>query len=60
MLSCILYPFSDDSKIGQKMMEKMGWSKGRGLGREEQGMKEHLSVKFKDDNKGNNGWFNLQ
>uniref|UniRef100_A0A0P4W199 G-patch domain-containing protein n=1 Tax=Scylla olivacea TaxID=85551 RepID=A0A0P4W199_SCYOL len=43
---------NDDSKFGQKLMEKMGWSKGRGLGREEQGMKEHLSVKFKDDNKG--------
>lgn len=34
-------------------MEKMGWSKGSGLGREEQGIKEHLTVKFKDDNKGN-------
>lgn len=33
-------------------MEKMGWSKGSGLGREEQGMKDPLSVKFKDDNKG--------
>lgn len=34
-------------------MEKMGWSKGSGLGREEQGIKEHLTVKFKDDSKGN-------
>lgn len=47
--------FPDDNKYGQKLMEKMGWSKGSGLGRDEQGIKEHLTVKFKDDNKGN-GW----
>lgn len=43
---------NDDNKFGQKLMEKMGWSKGSGLGREQQGIKEHLTVKFKDDNKG--------
>lgn len=43
---------NDDTKFGQKLMEKMGWTKGSGLGREQQGMKEHLAVSFKDDNKG--------
>ncbi|XP_045137576.1 PIN2/TERF1-interacting telomerase inhibitor 1-like [Portunus trituberculatus] len=43
---------NDDSKFGQKLMEKMGWSKGHGLGREQQGMKDPLSVKLKDDSKG--------
>ncbi|MPC88618.1 PIN2/TERF1-interacting telomerase inhibitor 1 [Portunus trituberculatus] len=50
----------DDSKFGQKLMEKMGWSKGHGLGREQQGMKDPLSVKLKDDSKGNNEWISLQ
>nr|XP_045603252.1 ankyrin repeat domain-containing protein 12-like [Procambarus clarkii] len=43
---------NDDQKFGQKLMEKMGWSKGKGLGREEQGHTEHISVRCKDDNKG--------
>ena len=29
-------------------MEKMGWSKGKGLGAKEQGDVDHISVKFKD------------
>ena len=29
-------------------MEKMGWSKGKGLGAREQGEVDHISVKFKD------------
>ena len=29
-------------------MEKMGWSKGKGLGAHEQGEVDHISVKFKD------------
>ncbi|XP_077315388.1 PIN2/TERF1-interacting telomerase inhibitor 1-like [Lithobates pipiens] len=28
---------NDDSKLRQKMLEKMGWSKGKGLGAQEQG-----------------------
>ncbi|KAK3889864.1 hypothetical protein Pcinc_006158 [Petrolisthes cinctipes] len=43
---------NDDNKIGQKLMEKMGWSKGRGLGRELQGDRDHVCVKFKNDSKG--------
>ena len=33
-------------------MEKMGWSKGKGLGRNEQGELEHIKVSHKDNNKG--------
>ena len=28
---------NDESKFGQKLMEKMGWSKGKGLGANEDG-----------------------
>ncbi|NXD57592.1 PINX1 inhibitor, partial [Corvus moneduloides] len=40
---------NDDSKFGQKMLEKMGWSKGKGLGAQEQGNPEHIRVKVKND-----------
>jgi hypothetical protein len=33
-------------------MEKMGWSHGKGLGRDEQGEKEHIKVNYKNDSKG--------
>lgn len=33
-------------------MEKMGWEKGKGLGAKEDGMTEHIKVRFKSDNKG--------
>lgn len=45
--------WSDDSnKFGQKMLEKFGWTSGKGLGANEQGMVEHVRVKFKDDSGG--------
>ena len=44
--------FSDDSKIGQKMIEKMGWEKGKGLGAKEQGNVDIIRVNYKDDSKG--------
>ncbi|XP_061668298.1 PIN2/TERF1-interacting telomerase inhibitor 1 isoform X1 [Syngnathoides biaculeatus] len=40
---------NDDSKFGQKMLERMGWSKGKGLGRSEQGATEHVKVKVKNN-----------
>ncbi|KAI3364346.1 hypothetical protein L3Q82_011147 [Scortum barcoo] len=43
---------NDDSKFGQKMLERMGWSKGKGLGRSEQGSTEHIKVKVKNNNCG--------
>ncbi|XP_034383711.1 PIN2/TERF1-interacting telomerase inhibitor 1 [Cyclopterus lumpus] len=42
----------DDSKFGQKMMERMGWSKGKGLGRTEQGSTDNIKVKVKNDHYG--------
>uniref|UniRef100_A0A667X204 G-patch domain-containing protein n=1 Tax=Myripristis murdjan TaxID=586833 RepID=A0A667X204_9TELE len=43
---------NDDSKFGQKMLERMGWSKGKGLGKGEQGSTEHIKVKVKNNNLG--------
>ncbi|CAH6828179.1 Pinx1 [Phodopus roborovskii] len=43
---------NDDSKFGQRMLEKMGWSKGKGLGAQEQGATEHIKVKVKNNNLG--------
>ena len=42
----------DETKIGQKLLEKMGWSKGKGLGREEQGDLEPVRLKYKNDAEG--------
>ena len=33
-------------------MKKMGWEEGKGLGANEDGMTEHIKVRFKDDTKG--------
>lgn len=33
-------------------MEKMGWTKGKGLGANEDGMTEHVKVSLKSDKKG--------
>ncbi|XP_065334887.1 PIN2/TERF1-interacting telomerase inhibitor 1 [Cloeon dipterum] len=43
---------ADTDNVGKKLMERMGWSKGKGLGREEQGTTEHIRVTYKNDNKG--------
>ena len=42
----------DETKFGQKLMEKMGWEQGKGLGAKETGITENLKVKFKGDSKG--------
>ncbi|NXH10391.1 PINX1 inhibitor, partial [Bucco capensis] len=42
----------DESKFGQKMLEKMGWSKGKGLGAQEQGNPEHIKVQVKNNTLG--------
>ncbi|KAG2496546.1 hypothetical protein HYH03_005369 [Edaphochlamys debaryana] len=38
--------------LGQKLLEKMGWSKGQGLGKEKAGIKAAIEVKKKDDSIG--------
>ncbi|XP_069584485.1 PIN2/TERF1-interacting telomerase inhibitor 1 [Ranitomeya imitator] len=43
---------NDESKFGQKMLEKMGWSKGKGLGAQEQGSTEHVKVQVKNNTLG--------
>jgi len=43
---------NDQSKFGQKLMEKMGWEKGRGLGANQDGMVDHITLKHKDNTKG--------
>ncbi len=45
--------YKDESKFGKKLMEKMGWEKGKGLGAKENGITENIKVKFKSDNQGN-------
>lgn len=42
----------DETKYGQKMLEKMGWKKGKGLGANEDGITNHLKVSQKNDKKG--------
>ncbi|KAF9436811.1 PIN2/TERF1-interacting telomerase inhibitor 1 [Entomortierella beljakovae] len=40
---------NDTNKFGFKMMEKMGWSQGKGLGANEDGVQEHVKVRLKED-----------
>ncbi|CAF1192920.1 unnamed protein product [Adineta steineri] len=42
----------DDNKFGKKMLEKMGWTSGVGLGKNENGRTEHIDMKFKSNMKG--------
>ncbi|XP_050591695.1 putative histone-lysine N-methyltransferase 1 isoform X1 [Bombus affinis] len=42
----------DSNKFGQKMLEKMGWTSGKGLGANEQGITEHVRVSIKNDTTG--------
>jgi len=43
---------NDDNKFGQKLMEKFGWARGRGLGAKEDGETENIKVKVKNDKHG--------
>ncbi|KAJ2802586.1 hypothetical protein H4R20_003224 [Coemansia guatemalensis] len=42
----------DKNRFGFKMLEKMGWSEGKGLGAKEDGLKEHVKIKLKTNNHG--------
>jgi len=43
---------NDENKFGQKLMEKFGWAKGKGLGAQEDGETENIKVKVKNDKHG--------
>ena len=42
----------DESKFGQKLLEKMGWKDGDGLGAQKQGMKDPITLKTTLDKRG--------
>ena len=44
--------FADKSKYGYRMLQRMGWEEGKGLGSKEEGTREHIKVKVKRDNQG--------
>lgn len=44
-----MWLLTDASKFGQKMLEKMGWKPGCGLGAKEQGITEQIKVAYKND-----------
>lgn len=43
---------NDKSKFGLKMLKKMGWTEGKGLGKNEDGMSEHVKVMKKSNTLG--------
>lgn len=49
--------FKDNDKFGQRMLEKMGWKKGQGLGSRNQGIHESVKCRLKFDSKGNYLYF---
>ena len=42
----------DENKVGQKMLEKLGWKSGDGLGKEQQGMKDPITLNANHNSKG--------
>ncbi|KAL5283767.1 PINX1 family protein [Megaselia abdita] len=44
--------YEDGDRFGTKMLEKMGWSKGKGLGANEDGEKDFVRIRYKRDNEG--------
>uniref|UniRef100_A0A2L2Y166 PIN2/TERF1-interacting telomerase inhibitor 1 n=1 Tax=Parasteatoda tepidariorum TaxID=114398 RepID=A0A2L2Y166_PARTP len=49
--------FNDETTFGHKLLSKMGWSKGKGLGKNEDGIKENIKISKRDTNTGV-GWKN--
>ena len=43
---------TDQNRVSVKMMEKMGWTQGKGLGAKLDGNTGHVKMKFKDDTRG--------
>ncbi|KAH8261417.1 hypothetical protein KR044_008605 [Drosophila immigrans] len=44
--------YEDSARFGTKMLEKMGWSKGQGLGANLDGSQDFVRVRFKNDAEG--------
>jgi len=42
----------DSNKFGKKMLERMGWQEGKGLGRNEDGLTDYVKVAYKNNSKG--------
>ena len=40
------------SKFGEKMLAKMGWTEGKGLGKKENGLKDCVQIKRRDEGTG--------
>ena len=43
---------ADKKKFGYKMLQKMGWTEGKGLGKHEHGMKTHVKIDPKTTREG--------
>lgn len=48
----VVKPTGGYGGFGQKMLEKMGWAEGQGLGKEKHGMKAAIEVQKKEDTLG--------
>lgn len=48
----IIYLFIDENSFGSKMLAKMGWAPGKGLGAREDGKLDFIKVKYKHDAEG--------
>lgn len=46
--------------FGQKMLEKLGWREGEGLGKNKTGMLQAIDVKKKNDKDGVSPWFPIK
>lgn len=52
LLQCLFHSSADSDRFGTKMLEKMGWSKGKGLGANLDGEQNFIRVAHKADTRG--------
>lgn len=43
---------NDTSRFGLKLLQKMGWTEGKGLGKSESGTNENLKITLRNENEG--------